>query len=82
MFAARTATRADPIVRAMNLVGYDAMAVGNHEFDFGLARLEASRRQARFPWLSAKRSDRTASRLSRPTSSTRSAASGSGSSAS
>ena len=37
----------------MNLVGYDAMAIGNHEFDFGLARLEKSRKQARFPWLSA-----------------------------
>ena len=51
-FAAR-ADAVDPIVRAMNLVGYDAMAVGNHEFDFGLARLEKSRREARFPWLSA-----------------------------
>jgi 2',3'-cyclic-nucleotide 2'-phosphodiesterase/3'-nucleotidase len=43
----------DPTIRAMNRLGYDAMAVGNHEFDFGLARLEKSRRQARFPWLSA-----------------------------
>ena len=43
----------DPIVRAMNLLRYDAMAVGNHDFDFGLARLEKSRREARFPWLSA-----------------------------
>jgi 2',3'-cyclic-nucleotide 2'-phosphodiesterase/3'-nucleotidase len=43
----------DPIVAAMNLVGYDAMAVGNHEFDFGLPRLEASRKQAKFPFLSA-----------------------------
>lgn len=43
----------DPIVAAMNRVGYDAMAVGNHEFDFGRERLEASRREARFPWLSA-----------------------------
>ncbi len=43
----------DPTVRAMNLVGYDAMAVGNHEFDFGLPRLMKSRREARFPWLSA-----------------------------
>ena len=37
----------------MNRVGYDAMAVGNHEFDFGRERLEPSRRQARFPFLSA-----------------------------
>jgi 2',3'-cyclic-nucleotide 2'-phosphodiesterase (5'-nucleotidase family) len=43
----------DPIIRAMNLLGYDAMAVGNHEFDFGLERLNASRAQARFPFLSA-----------------------------
>ena len=37
----------------MNLVGYDAMAIGNHEFDFGKARLERSRKEARFAWLSA-----------------------------
>ncbi len=55
-FAAR-GDAADPIVRAMNLVGYDAMAIGNHEFDFGLARLEASRKQARFPFLSANVTD-------------------------
>jgi 2',3'-cyclic-nucleotide 2'-phosphodiesterase (5'-nucleotidase family) len=30
------AGRPDPIVAAMNLTGYDAMALGNHEFDFGL----------------------------------------------
>ena len=29
------------------------MAVGNHEFDFGRERLEKSRREAQFPWLSA-----------------------------
>ena len=29
------------------------MAVGNHEFDFGLPRLQKSRREAHFPWLSA-----------------------------
>lgn len=43
----------DPTIRAMNLLGYDAMAVGNHEFDFGLERLNRARREARFPWLSA-----------------------------
>jgi 2',3'-cyclic-nucleotide 2'-phosphodiesterase (5'-nucleotidase family) len=40
-------------VRVLNLVGYDAAAVGNHEFDFGRGRLEESRREARFAWLSA-----------------------------
>ncbi|MEP6800303.1 MAG: bifunctional UDP-sugar hydrolase/5'-nucleotidase [Acidobacteriota bacterium] len=43
----------DPTIRAMNALHYDAMAVGNHEFDFGRERLEESRRQARFPFLSA-----------------------------
>jgi 2',3'-cyclic-nucleotide 2'-phosphodiesterase/3'-nucleotidase len=42
----------DPIVAAMNLLRYDAMAVGNHEFDFGVERLDASQRQSKFPWLS------------------------------
>jgi 2',3'-cyclic-nucleotide 2'-phosphodiesterase (5'-nucleotidase family) len=52
-FAGRAGDGSDPIIRAMNRVGYDAMAVGNHEFDFGVERLERSRKEARFPWLSA-----------------------------
>src|SRR5215470_3664101 len=32
VFAGRIGGASDPIVRAMNLVGYDAMAIGNHEF--------------------------------------------------
>lgn len=44
---------ADPMMRAMNLLGYDAMAVGNHEYNFGLKNLNAARDAARFPWLSA-----------------------------
>lgn len=44
---------ADPTIRAMNDLQYDAMAVGNHEYDFGLPRLAASRKEARFPFLSA-----------------------------
>jgi len=43
----------DPMMLAMNRMGYDAMVVGNHEFNFGLANLAASRASARFPWLSA-----------------------------
>jgi 2',3'-cyclic-nucleotide 2'-phosphodiesterase / 3'-nucleotidase len=44
---------ADPMMLAMNALGYDAMAVGNHEFNFGLAHLDSARRDAKFPWLSA-----------------------------
>jgi 2',3'-cyclic-nucleotide 2'-phosphodiesterase/3'-nucleotidase len=43
----------EPMMLAMNRVGYDAMAVGNHEFNFGLEALGAARAAARFPWLSA-----------------------------
>jgi 2',3'-cyclic-nucleotide 2'-phosphodiesterase (5'-nucleotidase family) len=53
VFSGSIPDRGDPIVRAMNLVGYDAMAVGNHEFNFGLARLRRSQGEAKFPWLSA-----------------------------
>ena len=43
----------DPMMRAMSLLGYDAMTLGNHEFNAGLENLEAARRDAKFPWLSA-----------------------------
>lgn len=32
-------SRGEYVVRLMNLVGYDAIALGNHEFDYGLDRL-------------------------------------------
>jgi 2',3'-cyclic-nucleotide 2'-phosphodiesterase/3'-nucleotidase len=43
----------DPMMAAMNLLGYDAMAVGNHEYNFGLKNLNRARSDAHFPWLSA-----------------------------
>ncbi len=43
----------DPMMLAMNAIGYDAMVVGNHEFNFGLKNLSQARAQARFPWISA-----------------------------
>jgi len=46
-------TLGDPMMRAMNLLGYDAMTVGNHEYNVGLANLARARRDAKFPWLSA-----------------------------
>jgi 2',3'-cyclic-nucleotide 2'-phosphodiesterase/3'-nucleotidase len=53
VFQGKAGNGSDPTIRAMNQLGYDAMAVGNHEFDFGLERLEKSRREAKFPWLTA-----------------------------
>lgn len=43
----------DPMMLAMNRLGYDAMVLGNHEFNFGLKNLQRARGDARFPWLSA-----------------------------
>jgi len=43
----------DPMMSAMSKLGYDAMAVGNHEFDFGGDAIQRARRAATFPWLAA-----------------------------
>nr|WP_278497238.1 bifunctional UDP-sugar hydrolase/5'-nucleotidase UshA [Pantoea vagans] len=44
---------AEPDFRAMNLIGYDAMALGNHEFDKPIAVLRKQEKWARFPLLAA-----------------------------
>ena len=46
-------SRPEPIVTAMNRLGYDALAVGNHEFDGGRVALDSARARARFPFLAA-----------------------------
>jgi len=43
----------DPVMLSMNSLQYDAMAVGNHEYNFGLNVLNKARGEARFAWLSA-----------------------------
>ncbi|PTA50542.1 bifunctional UDP-sugar hydrolase/5'-nucleotidase [Shewanella morhuae] len=42
-----------PDFTGMNKIGYDAMAVGNHEFDNPLSILDMQRRLAEFPMLAA-----------------------------
>ncbi|EIB5041781.1 bifunctional UDP-sugar hydrolase/5'-nucleotidase [Salmonella enterica] len=44
---------AEPDFRGMNLIGYDAMAVGNHEFDNPLTVLRQQEKWAKFPFLPA-----------------------------
>jgi 2',3'-cyclic-nucleotide 2'-phosphodiesterase/3'-nucleotidase len=51
--AAPGASGSDPTIAAMNLVGYDAAVLGNHEFNFGLDVLRRSLEQSRFRWLGA-----------------------------
>ncbi|MER7484628.1 5'-nucleotidase C-terminal domain-containing protein [Streptomyces sp. NPDC126497] len=42
-----------PMARAMNAVGYDAVALGNHEFNYGIETLRKFEEQCDFPLLGA-----------------------------
>lgn len=58
---------AEPDFKGMSLIGYDAMALGNHEFDNPLSVLEKQREWANFPMLSANIYDKaTGKRLFKP----------------
>lgn len=46
-----------PMIAALNMLGYDAMTLGNHEFDYGLDFLELALKGAQFPVISANVSD-------------------------
>ncbi|MGQ0814258.1 MAG: 5'-nucleotidase C-terminal domain-containing protein [Gemmatimonadota bacterium] len=43
----------NPVMRAMNLLGYDASTIGNHEYNYGLEHLNRALAQARFPFVTA-----------------------------
>lgn len=43
----------NPIIAAMNAMNYDAAAIGNHEFNFGVSYLDSAVAQARFAMLAA-----------------------------
>jgi 5'-nucleotidase/UDP-sugar diphosphatase len=45
--------KAEPDILGMNLIGYDAMTLGNHEFDNSIQIMSARKADARFPVLSA-----------------------------
>ena len=44
-------TSPHPVMQAMNAMAYDASAVGNHEFNYGVPFLERTIAQATFPFL-------------------------------
>jgi len=48
-----TGKRRHPVITAFNTLRYDAVALGNHEFDYGADFLEEALKGARFPVLSA-----------------------------
>ena len=43
----------DPMMLVMNYLKYDAMAVGNHDYNYGPAVQQKAHAEAHFPWLSA-----------------------------
>jgi 2',3'-cyclic-nucleotide 2'-phosphodiesterase (5'-nucleotidase family) len=51
--ALRDSLRANPIVAAMNAIGYDAGVIGNHEFNYGLDYLNRAIGQSKFPFIAA-----------------------------
>jgi len=46
-----------PMLQAMNVMGYRAVSIGNHEFDFGTKTLEKRSAEAKFPFLAANLTD-------------------------
>ncbi len=51
--ALSTVWEGESMTDIMNRMGYDAAAIGNHDFDFGLESLRERAEQAEFPFLSA-----------------------------
>ncbi|MCL2669946.1 MAG: metallophosphoesterase, partial [Syntrophaceae bacterium] len=48
-----TVFQGEPDMEVFNAMGVDALTVGNHEFDFGLANFHKLKGKAAFPFLSA-----------------------------
>lgn len=48
-----TVVKGDSIAKAMNVMGYDAMTAGNHDFNYGYDRLKEIEKTLKFPILSA-----------------------------
>ena len=52
-FARKDTSRPNPTIAAFNAMNYDAMAVGNHEFNFGEDVMWKAKGESKFPWLAA-----------------------------
>ncbi len=52
-FAEKNTSKPNPMIAAFNLLHYDAMAVGNHEFNFGEGAMWKAKGESKFPWLAA-----------------------------
>jgi 2',3'-cyclic-nucleotide 2'-phosphodiesterase (5'-nucleotidase family) len=52
-FARKDTSKPNPTIAAFNVMRYDAMAVGNHEFNFGEDVMWKAKGESKFPWLAA-----------------------------
>lgn len=52
-FAEKDTSKPNPMIAVFNLLHYDAMAVGNHEFNFGEEAMWKAKGESTFPWLAA-----------------------------
>ncbi len=52
-FAEKDTSKPNPTIAAFNALHYDAMAVGNHEFNFGEQVMWKAKGESQFPWLAA-----------------------------
>jgi len=59
-------TMPHPVIAAMNAIQYDAAAIGNHEFNYGLPTLQRAIREAEFPLLAANAYTPSGQRAFRP----------------
>ena len=50
--ATATLSKGEAVIDVMNLMGFDAAAIGNHEFDYGIDVMEQQQSNASFPLLS------------------------------
>ena len=53
----KTPEEPHPVITAMNYMGYDAMTLGNHEFNWGIPTMQTILSQAGFPVLAANVTD-------------------------
>jgi len=52
VYARQRAGEPNPVITAMNLLAYDAAAIGNHEYNYGIPHLEKAVREANFRFVS------------------------------
>ena len=51
VYARQQANQPNPVIRAMNLLGYSASTIGNHEYNYGLTHLNRALGIAKFPFV-------------------------------